>query len=98
MDAEAFKTWLAGQPMARKSQSNALSKCRRVERLKRIDLDDVVTSPSKIAALFLWLGEHAEEYIQGALPKEGAACLMSAVRTYAEFRHGTKACAASNSH
>ena len=97
VDAEGFKTWLSGQPMGRKSQSSTLSRCRRVETLRQIDLDDFVGCDSKTAELLLWLAGNAPDYVDGDLTEQGAACLMSAVRTYAEFRHGTKASAASNS-
>jgi hypothetical protein len=98
MDAETFKSWLTGHPMCKKAQGNAVSNCRRVERLTDLDLDDVVTSDSKMAEMFLWLAEHAPDYVEGELTEHGAASLMSAVRTYADFRCSTKARSSSNSH
>ena len=96
MDSEAFKNWLAGQPMDRKSQGSTASRCRRVERLTDLGLDVVVASDAKMAAVFLWLSEHAPDYVEGELTEAGAASLVSAVRTYAEFRRG-RAHAASGS-
>lgn len=99
MDAEGFRTWLTstyesprtGRALLPRPAGDAASRCGRVERCLRVDLDRELHSLSDPERLVARVAAAAERFRIDGVQADGIASIQSAVRLYAaylRYQHG----------
>lgn len=86
---EGFRSWLVNDKLySERVASNAVSRCRRVERDLSLSLDASVSIEAGLAGVIDRIGQEILADATEKSRREGQASLISATRRYAEFLEG----------
>ena len=89
VDTEFLRWLIHNKELKEKSARDVLSRCRRIERVVGIDLDDAVESDDTFIALLFLLKEKVSDFSsETAISRNVYAPLRRAARLYSEYRIG----------
>lgn len=94
MRSEQFRSWLmntylsdrTGAPLSKAAAADALSRCRRVEKRLRLDLDAELDGPADGETFVSRAEGHVERFVIDGDEASGMASIMRAVRLYVLFK------------
>ena len=81
---EQYRSHKTGRPLSRHASSDVCSRCRRVESVMGVDLDEVLVSEG-LDKLLVSMSERESEFKFRNNPSNGITGLRSAVRLYSVF-------------